>query len=195
MISLPLLSCQNHLNHPGWFVPSNASKSKKTLPPGFDVGGDGGYIMFPPSRNHQGFYRRTGERRRLRVCDIPEAITVAGETYRLRVAPGLTPPTFPDAQPVEEQIFFLMNADEERFPMSLMLDRAADYAPESRDRGAFMLGLWAHANDYSHDQTLRAAGEYTDIVQGVKRTPFTLIEAQKAVASTYSTQQRVCTSA
>lgn len=51
-----------YLYHPGWFVPSSTSKSKKTSPPGFDMRGDGGYIMFPPSRNRQGFYRRTDER-------------------------------------------------------------------------------------------------------------------------------------
>ncbi len=70
--------------------------------------------------------------------------------------------------------------------MFLLLDRAADYAAESRNKGAFMLGLWANANDYSRDEAMRAAGEYTDMVQGVKRTPFTLDEARKAVASAYT---------
>ncbi|MBB5366304.1 bifunctional DNA primase/polymerase [Deinococcus humi] len=175
-----------YLHHPGWFVPSNASKSKRTLPPGFDVRGDGGYIMFPPSRNREGFYRRTDERRRLSVWDIPEAISVAGETYHLREALGLTPPAPQDSRPAERPDVQPFDADDERCPMALLLDRAADYALESRNKGAFMLGLWAHANDYSRDEAIHAAGEYTDIVQGVKRTPFTLDEARKAVASAYT---------
>lgn len=70
--------------------------------------------------------------------------------------------------------------------MFLMLDRAADYAADSRNKGAFMLGLWANANDYSRDEALRAAEEYMGMVRGVKGTPFTLDEAQKAVASAYT---------
>lgn len=175
-----------YVHHPGWFVPSNASKSKRTLPPGFDVRGDGGYIMFPPSRNRQGFYRRTDERRRLSVWDIPEAFTVAGETYQLRQALGLSPPEPEEPQAAEQSGFFPFDEHDERCPLFLLLDRAAEYAMESRNKGAFMLGLWANANDYSRDEAIRAAGEYTDMVQGVKRTPFTLNEARKAVASAYT---------
>lgn len=175
-----------YLHHPGWYVQSNASKNKKTLPPGFDVRGDGGYIMFPPSRNRQGFYRRTEQRQRLRMEEVPETVTVAGETYRLRQALGLTPPAPQEPRSAERTSFQPSFSDEERCPMFLMLDRAADYAADSRNKGAFMLGLWANANGYNMGEALRAAGEYTDIVQGVKRTPFTLEEAQKAVASAFT---------
>ncbi|WP_415831246.1 bifunctional DNA primase/polymerase [Deinococcus frigens] len=175
-----------YLRWPGWFVQSNASKSKKTLPPGFDVRGDGGYIMFPPSRNRQGFYRRTDQRQRLSIEDVPETITVAGETYPLRQALGLTPPVPQEPRSAERPSFQPSYADDERCPMFLMLDRAADYAADSRNKGAFMLGLWANANDYSVGEAIHAAGEYTDMVQGVKRTPFTLDEAQRAVASAYT---------
>lgn len=108
-----------------------------------------------------------------------------GRPSQLRQALGLTPPAPPESQAAEEHIFYPFDAHDERCPMFLMLDRVADYAPESRNKGAFMLGLWANANDYSRDEALRAAGEYTDMVRGVKRTPFTLDEAQKAVASAY----------
>lgn len=175
-----------YLHHPGWSVQSNASKNKKTLPPGFDVRGDGGYIMFPPSRNRQGFYRRTDQRQRLSVMDVPEEVTVAGETYRLRQALGLTPPALQEPRNAERPGFQPSYADDDRCPLFVILDRAADYAPDSRNKGAFMLGLWANANDYSRDEALRAAGEYVDMVQGVKRAPFTLDEAQKAVASAYT---------
>lgn len=175
-----------YLRWPSWYVQSNASKNKKTLPPGFDVRGDGGYIMFPPSRNRQGFYRRTEQRQRLSIENVPETVTVAGETYRLRQALGLTPPAPQEPRSAERPSFQPSSADEERCPMFLMLDRAADYAADSRNKGAFMLGLWANANDYSRDEALRAAEEYVGMVQGVKGTPFTLDEAQKAVASAYT---------
>lgn len=174
-----------YLKHPGWFVPSNASKNKKTLPPGFDVRGDGGYIMFPPSRNRAGFYRRTEQRRRLSIEDVPEVVTVDGQTYKLREALGLTPPE-PEPRPTERPSFTAFDADDDRCPLHVMLDRAADYAPDSRNKGAFMLGLWAHANGYSREEALVAAHDYCDMVQGVKRTLFTLEEARKAITSAYT---------
>lgn len=173
-----------YLKHPGWFVQSNASRNKKTLPPGFDVRGDGGYIMFPPSRNRQGQYQRTGERRPLPVQDVPEKVTVAGETYHLREALGLSEPEGEQGIPIPYRPF--EGSDDDRCPMSVMLDRAADYAPESRNRGAFMLGLWANANGYRLDETLMAAEEYVWMVQGVKSSPFTVEEARSAVRSAYS---------
>lgn len=118
-----------YLHHPGWFVPSNASKNKKTLPPGFDVRGDGGYIMFPPSRNRQGFYRRTDQRRRLCTEDVPEEVTVAGETYSLRQALGLTLPAPRESQAAQQSNFGSLDANDERCPMFLVLGRAALPAP------------------------------------------------------------------
>lgn len=173
-----------YLKHPGWFVQSNASRNKKALPPGFDIRADGGYIMFPPSRNRQGQYRRTDERRALQVKDVPEVVTVAGETYKLREALGLTEPEGEQGIPIPYRPF--EGHDDDRCPMSVMLDRAADYAPESRNKGAFMLGLWANANGYRQDETLRAAEEYVWMVQGVKVSPFTLDEARSAVRSAYT---------
>lgn len=174
-----------YLKHPGWFVQSNASKNKKALPPGFDVRGDGGYIMFPPSRNRKGQYRRTDERRRLLVEDVPEEVTVDGQTYQLREALGLTPPA-PEPEMTERASFTPFYADDDRCPMSVMLDRAADYAVDSRNKGAFMLGLWANANGYSCEEAISAAFDYTGMVQGVKSTPFTVEEARTAIASAYT---------
>lgn len=174
-----------YLKHPGWFVQSAASNNKKTLPPGFDVRGDGGYIMFPPSRNRAGFYRRTDQRRRLTIDDVPEEVTVKGQTYKLREALGLTPPA-PEPEREERPGFTPCFADDDRCPLSVMLDRAADYAPDSRNKGAFMFGIWANANGYRLEEALFAAHDYLDMVQGVKRTPFTLQEAQKAVRSAYT---------
>lgn len=174
-----------YLNHPGWFVQSAASKNKKTLPAGFDVRGDGGYIMFPPSRNRAGFYRRTDHRRKLSIDDVPEEVTVEGKTYQLRQALGLTPPA-PEPERQGRPSFTPFYADDDRCPLHVILDRAADYASDSRNKGAFMLGLWANANGYRVEETLYAAHDYLEMVQGVKRTPFTLEEAQKAVRSAYT---------
>ncbi|MFC3860338.1 hypothetical protein ACFOPQ_06115 [Deinococcus antarcticus] len=71
-----------------------------------------------------------------------------------------------------------------------MLDRAADYAPDSRNKGAFMLGIWANANGYRRDETLNTAEEYVWMVQGVKSTPFTVDEARSAIRSAYTYPQK-----
>lgn len=177
-----------YVPHPGWYVPSNASKNKAILPPGFDIRGDGGYAMYPPSRNRKGAYRRTGHRRPLRIEDIPERVTVGGMRYPLRWALGLVQPAEP-AQPTRAQRAQAhqgqVGNDERRVPVWLMLDRAEGYAPISRNRGAFMFGLWMHANDYTEDEALRYVEEYVERVQGVKRTAFTEDEARQAVQSAY----------
>lgn len=173
-----------YLKHPGWLVQSNASKNQKALPEGFDVRGDGGYIMFPPSRNRKGQYRRTDVKKPLGIDDIPEHFSAGGQEYRLREALGLTPPQPQDDQPAPSFTPFYA-ADDDRCPLPVILDRAADYASVSRNKGAFMLGLWGHANGYRLDETLYAAQDYTDMVRGTKRTPFTVEEAQRAIQSAY----------
>ncbi|MFC5849605.1 bifunctional DNA primase/polymerase [Deinococcus petrolearius] len=177
-----------YVPHPGWYVPSNASKNKAILPPGFDIRGDGGYVMYPPSRTRKGSYRRTDHRKPLNLEDIPERVTVAGVMYPLREALGLVqsaetaqPPRARGAQAHQGQV----GQGERRVPVWLMLDRAEEYAPTSRNRGAFMFGLWMHANDYTQDEALRHAREYVERVQGVKRTAFTEDEARQAVQSAY----------
>lgn len=141
--------------------------------------------MFPPSRTRTGVYRRTDERRRLHLEDVPERVRVGGETYHLREALGLIRPRPQEPTFAERPSILSCNTDD-RCPMSVMLDRAADYAPESRNRGAFMLGLWAHANGYSREDALGAAYEYTDMVQSVKPSPFGLDEARNAIRSAYT---------
>lgn len=175
-----------YLPHPGWYVPSNASKNKASLPPGFDIRGDGGYVMYPPSRNRKGQYRRTDYRQPLKLEDIPERVTVQGVEYPLRVALGLVPPAVPTRPAKAQQVQTDQGGQEGgRIPVWLMLDRAEGYAPISRNRGAFMFGLWMHANDYSEDEALRHVEEYVARVQAVKRTPFTLDEARRTVESAY----------
>lgn len=181
-----------YVRHPGWYVQSNASKNKAAVPPGFDVRGDGGYIMLPPSRNQKGQYRRTGERKPLRITDIPEEVTWAGKTYQLRQALGLAAAPEPAPEPVtpEAGIRPVPGHEDDRCPMWLMLDRAAEYAPVSRNKGAFFLGMWANANDYHLDETLSYLGEYLSLIAGVKATPFPLEEAAKAVRSGYSVPRK-----
>lgn len=181
----PSVGAHLYVRHPGWYVQSNASKNKKTLPPGFDVRGDGGYIMLPPSRNRKGHYRRTDQRKLLSISDIPEVVEVDGQQYHLREALGLTPPA-PKPQVQERESFTPFYADDDRCPLHVILDRAEDYAPDSRNKGAFMFGLWANANGYRLDEAMYAAFEYTDMVQGVKTTPFTVEEARKAIQSAYT---------
>lgn len=171
-----------YMRHPGWYVPSNASKNQAALPPGFDIRGDGGYCMFPPSRNRQGQYQRTAERSYLQIEDVPLTVTVAGVEYQMREALGLvkparvTPPPSSATPPRKTG---------ERVPVWLMLERAAEYAPVSRNRGAFMFGLWMHANAYSLEEALVHAEEYTRMVEGVKATPFFTEEAAGSIRSAY----------
>lgn len=181
-----------YVRHPGWYVPSNASKNKAALPPGFDVRGDGGYIMLPPSRNQKGQYQRTGERKPLKITDIPEEVSWEGKTYPLRQALGLAAapepepvPSTPAARPRPIQ-----GHDDDRCPMWLILDRAAEHAPISRNKGAFYLGLWANANNYHLEETLSYLGEYLSLIAGVKPTPFPREEAAKAVRSGYSVPRK-----
>lgn len=142
--------------------------------------------MLPPSRNPKGNYRRTEQKKLLRIDDIPEVVSVDGQEYRLREALGLTPPA-PKPQVQEQGSFtpFYVD-DDDRCPLSVILDRAADYASDSRNKGAFMFGLWANANGYRLDEAMQAAFDYTDMVQGVKPTPFTVEEARRAIQSAYT---------
>lgn len=180
-----------YVKHPGWYVSSNASKTKASLPPGFDVRGDGGYIMLPPSRNPQGEYRRTDERRLLKVTDIPEEVGWAGESYSLRSALGLAAPQPELASSVPRSLHRSGDGqDEDRCPMWLILDRAAEHAPVSRNKGAFYLGLWGHANGYRLDETLAYVGEYLYLVSGIKTAPFPREEAVGAIRSGYSVPRR-----
>ncbi|MBB5365950.1 bifunctional DNA primase/polymerase [Deinococcus humi] len=181
-----------YVRHPGWYVQSNASKTKASLPSGFDVRGDGGYIMLPPSRNPQGQYRRTDERRALSREDIPEEITWEGQTFQLRSALGLAVPPAPEpAAPVQSaQCWTTYSRNDDRCPMWLMLNRAAEHASVSRNKGAFYLGLWANANGYALEETLGHVEEYLDLVAGVKTTPFPHTEAAGAIRSGYRVAKR-----
>ncbi|MBB6017123.1 bifunctional DNA primase/polymerase [Deinococcus radiopugnans] len=172
-----------YLRHPGWYVPSNASKNKAALPPGVDVRGDGGYCMAPPSRNRAGPYRRTAERHDLTIDQVPLTVRVAGAEYRLREALGLTSPGPATGSP---QPFSGAQVEEGgRVPVWLMLDRAERYAPVSRNRGAFMLGLWLHANGYTAEEAEACADEYAQRVYATKASPFSVGEAVTAIRSAY----------
>lgn len=181
-----------YVRHPGWYVQSNASKTKASLPSGFDVRGDGGYIMLPPSRNPQGQYRRTDERRPLTREDIPEEITWEGQTFQLRSALGLAAPPAPEAVMTRDRAQRRPTADHDdtRCPMWLILNRAAEHAPISRNKGAFYLGMWANANDYALEETLAYVDEYLDLVAGIKTTPFPHTEAAGAIRSGYRVAKR-----
>lgn len=175
-----------YVRHPGWYVPSNASKNKAALPAGFDVRGDGGYIMLPPSRTAKGQYRRTGERKPLSRLEIPEAVAWEGQEYQLRQALGLaSPPPPAPAAPMVLGRSRPAPQDDERCPMWLILDRAAEHAKVSRNKGAFYLGMWANANGYHLEETLAHIEEYLALVAGVKDTLFPHEEAAKAVRSGY----------
>ena len=184
-----------YVKHPGWYVQSNASRNKASLPVGFDVRGDGGYIMMPPSRNPQGQYRRTGERRPLKISDIAKELVWDGQVYQLRAALGLALPA-PQQESVAEErrphpeTRGADGSGDERCPMWLMLDRAAEYAPVSRNKGAFFLGIWANANGYPLDETLHYVEEYLHLVAGVKDTPFPHEEAAKAIRSGYGVTRK-----
>ena len=67
----------------------------------------------------------------------------------------------------------------------LMLDRAASYAPTSRNRGAYMFGLWMNANGYTQEEALAFAGEYANRVNPLKAHAFTEDEAAVAITSAY----------
>ena len=181
----PSGGCHLYLKHPGWYVPSNASKTKHDLPPGFDIRGDGGYIMFPPTRTRKGVYRRTDERRPLMIADIPDTLTWQGETYPLRAALGLSgpPEPLPEVRATHSSFVF---PEDERCPIWLILDKAAEHAPTSRNKGAFFFGLWANANGYSLDEALRSLGEYLSLVAGLKPSPFPREEAEGALRSGFS---------
>ena len=174
-----------YLPHPGWYVPSNAAKNKSTLPRGFDIRGDGGYCMYPPSRNRDGQYRRTDEQAFLSIESIPLSVTVQGVEYHLRDALGLLKPQAPAPQAANTVAATATQGTGERVPVWLMLDRAAEYASDSRSKGAFMLGLWMHANGYTLDEALAQAEVYTDRVRGAKAAPFTLHEAITSIRSAY----------
>ncbi|WP_221091567.1 bifunctional DNA primase/polymerase [Deinococcus aquaedulcis] len=172
-----------YLKHPGWYVASNASHAGGTLPPGFDVRGDGGYIMAPPSRNRAGTYRRTDVRRALDIEAVPEEVTVDGVIYPLRAALGLVRPA-PVAKASRSEGTAPGNEDDQ-VPVWLMIDRAAEYASESRNKGAFMFGLWMHANGYLQSAAERHVEEYVGLVADLRHGQFTLKEARQAVASAY----------
>lgn len=171
-----------YARHPGWYVASNASKNTACLPPGFDVRGDGGYVMCPPSRTRKGQYRRTEHRQPLKLENIPEVVTVDGTDYPLRQALGLTPPARPE-RPARE--WDQQAQGEERVPVWLMLDRAEGYAPISRNRGAFMFGLWMNANGYAEAEATLHVEEYVARVQMSKPTAFTADEARRTIQSAY----------
>ena len=174
-----------YVRHPGWPVASNASKIKASLPPGFDVRGDGGYVMFPPSRTHKGTYRRTDERQPLSIQAIPETVTVEGQMYHLRSVLGLAEPPEPERVTGSPQRAERTEMDDERCPVWLMLEKAAEYAPESRNKGAFLFGLYMNANGYSLSEALAYTAEYVAMVQGVKASVFDPSEAQGSIQSAY----------
>lgn len=174
-----------YMKHPGWYVASNASKNKAALPPGFDVRGDGGYVVYPPSRSRKGHYRRTKHRQPLTLEQIPESVTVAGIEYPLREALSLTRPADQAQTGDQQRRRTDQSQGDGRVPVWLMLERAESYAARSRNQGAFMFGLWANANGYSVEEAVQHAEEYTARVQGLKRTPFTADEARRSVESAY----------
>jgi hypothetical protein len=174
-----------YLRHPGWYVASNASKHKAALPPGFDVRGDGGYVVSPPSRSRKGQYRRTEHRHPLTLEQIPEGVTAAGTQYRLREALGLVRPVVgaqtnephrEPGHPVQQDA---------RVPVWLMLDRAEPYAVRSRNQGAFLFGLWMNANGYAEAEAVARVEEYVARVRAIKPTPFTVDEARRSVQSAF----------
>lgn len=65
-----------------------------------------------------------------------------------------------------------------------MLDRAGSDAQVSRHRGAFMLGLWPHANGDTAEGAEACAAEYAKRVCGIKGS-FSLGEAVTASHSAY----------
>lgn len=173
-----------YLPHPGWYVPNNAAKDSPDLPPGWDVRGDGGYVMYPPSRTHKGIYRRTARRAPLQVDDVPGEVTHGGVTYRLRSALGLVRPVAAvkpqtTRPPADDQV------QDGPAPVWLIVDRAAHYAVRSRNRGAFMFGVFMHANGYPESTALEEATAYVGEVAHLKREAFTVEEARKAIRSAY----------
>lgn len=187
-----------YVRHPGWHVPTTNSKTKTTLPPGVDVRGDGGLVVLPPTVTDVGRYERLPCKKLVNRLAIPQAVEVAGHTYRLRELLGLerapqaeeeTPPAAVRAPVFSEQ---RDGGDQEhrRVDYTRLVERAQDLTvSRGRNEAGFWLACQLRDNDFAQDEALEIGPYWLSLLPGTNtkgaREAYVLAHYEASVRSAY----------
>lgn len=137
-----------YVRHPGWNVPTLASKSAKWLPKGLDIRGDGGLVMLPPTVLESGAYQRTAHKKVLPLAAIPREI---------RELTGLVPGWIrPETAVVATEL-----AEGDRRPVQDLLEMAGYYAlRHGRNQAGVVLAQQLFHHGYAEREARELAAEW-----------------------------------
>jgi hypothetical protein len=187
-----------YVRHPGWHVPTTNSNTKRSLPPGVDVRGDGGLVVLPPTVTDAGRYERLPCKKLLNRLAIPEVAELSGQSYRLRELLGLEcAPECLEETPraaVRAPVFSAPNSegDQEhrRVDYTLLVERAQDLtASRGRNEAGFWLACQLRDNDFSQDEALEIGPYWLSLLPGTNtkgaKEAYVLAHYEASVRSAY----------
>lgn len=173
-----------YYRHPGW--PVKTCTGVRAGAAVFDVRGDGGAAMLPPTLTDRGEYVRTGVREWQDRALTPLTWLEAGGLFE---APPPPPPRRRGA------LTLWRDQSGDRLDIGVLLGRAADVAQQrGRNEGGFWLGQQLRDNDYAVHEALGLYHAFLDMVGGVntKGHPeeYTLREFENSVHSAFRGRKR-----
>lgn len=187
-----------YVRHPGWHVPTVSSNTKRSLPPGVDVRGDGGLVVLPPTVTDAGRYERLPGKKLLNRLTIPETAELAGQRYRVRELLGLAcvPECLEEAPrtAVRAPVFSAPGSDggeEHRRVDYMVLALRAQNLAASRGRNdaGFWLACQLRDNDFSQDEALEVGPSWLSLLPGTNtkgaREAYVLAHFEASVRSAY----------
>jgi hypothetical protein len=133
----------------------------------YDVRGDGGYVVLPPTKNYRFLWG---------MCD-PEALPEFNPAWRPTKD---IPPAGYNRQPrrATGDVEFSQFGE-------WLIARALREAPDGRNRAGFRMALQLRDAGYSIELAQRVIVQYQQQVQGVRPGPYTADEALRSVESAY----------
>lgn len=154
-----------YVRHPGWHVATTNSNTKRSLPPGLDVRGDGGLIVLPPTVTDVGRYERLPCKKRLDRLAIPKAALVDGRNYGVRELLGLAHP--PEAQEKAMRAPTFNQGEARRVNHLWLVERAQTLAQSrGRNEAGFWLACQLRDNRFSPGEALEIGPYWLSLLPG-----------------------------